>query len=159
MVRFIANGKRLMKGRNIMEEVEKSIEDKQERTKVLEGLLGYILTSTQVFSSYYHQNSLKLYTLFFSYSCFSCHGNNIFCTKLTKKKNLKKKKTQEAAVVPPYVALAIRPNPGYWEHVKVNADDLVVQGISASEFLKYKETIFDEEWYVPSTFNETNHII
>jgi hypothetical protein len=31
-----------------MEEIEKSIEDKNERSSVLEGLLGYILTSTKV---------------------------------------------------------------------------------------------------------------
>ncbi|PON63254.1 Sucrose synthase [Trema orientale] len=97
--RFVAQGKRLMKAHNIMEEVEQSIEDKNERSKVLEGMLGYILTSTQ-----------------------------------------------EAAVVPPNVALAIRPNPGYWEYVTVRADDLAVDGISPLEFLKYKESIFDEDW-------------
>ena len=37
-----------MKRQHTMEEVEKSIEDKHERSKVLEGLLGYILNSTQV---------------------------------------------------------------------------------------------------------------
>lgn len=55
---------------------------------------------------------------------------------------------QEAAVVPPYVAFAVRPNPGFWEFVKVNADDLAVDGITASEYLKFKEMIFDENWYV-----------
>ncbi|KAF4404532.1 hypothetical protein G4B88_005918 [Cannabis sativa] len=97
--RFVAQGKRLMKAQNIMKEVDQSIPDVQERSKVLEGLLGYILTSTQ-----------------------------------------------EAAVVPPCVAMAIRPNPGYWEYVKINADDLTVDGISASDFLKYKELIFDQDW-------------
>ncbi|EXB80246.1 Sucrose synthase 2 [Morus notabilis] len=97
--RFVSKGKRLMKGHNIMEEVEKSIEDKVERSKVLEGMLGYILISTR-----------------------------------------------EAAVVPPYVGLAIRPNPGYWEYVQVNSDDLTVEGISALDFLKFKEMIFDENW-------------
>ena len=53
---------------------------------------------------------------------------------------------QEAAVVPPYVALAVRPNPGFWEFVKVNANDLTVDSISASEYLKFKESIFDENW-------------
>ncbi|KAK9996706.1 hypothetical protein SO802_021392 [Lithocarpus litseifolius] len=96
---FVAMGKRLMKRQHTMEEVEKSIEDKHERSKMLEGLLGYILNSTQ-----------------------------------------------EAAVVPPYVALAVRPNPGFWEFVKVNANDLTVDSISASEYLKFKETIFDENW-------------
>ncbi|CAB4311890.1 unnamed protein product [Prunus armeniaca] len=97
--RFVAMGKRLMKMQHVMEELEKSIEDKHERSKVLEGLLGYIISSTQ-----------------------------------------------EAAVVPPYVAFAVRPNPGFWEFVKVNADDLAVDGITASEYLKFKEMIFDENW-------------
>ncbi|XP_021745173.1 sucrose synthase 5-like isoform X1 [Chenopodium quinoa] len=54
--------------------------------------------------------------------------------------------TQEAAVVPPHVAFAVRPNPGYWEYVKVNANDLTVEGINATEYLKFKETIYDEKW-------------
>ena len=53
---------------------------------------------------------------------------------------------QEAAVVPPYVAFAVRPNPGYWEYVKVSADELAVEGIEVSEYLKFKEMIFDEKW-------------
>ncbi|XP_027922435.1 sucrose synthase 7-like [Vigna unguiculata] len=97
--RFVASGKRLMKQYHVMEDVEKSVEDKAERKKLLDGMLGYI---------------------------FSC--------------------TQEAAVVPPYVAFAVRPNPGFWEYVKVNADDLQVEGIDAVEYLKYKEMIFDEKW-------------
>ncbi|XP_014516351.1 sucrose synthase 7 [Vigna radiata var. radiata] len=97
--RFVASGKRLMKQYHVMDDVEKSVEDKAERKKLLDGMLGYI---------------------------FSC--------------------TQEAAVVPPYVAFAVRPNPGFWEYVKVNADDLQVEGIDAVEYLKYKELIFDEKW-------------
>ncbi|KAF5201293.1 Sucrose synthase, partial [Thalictrum thalictroides] len=97
--RFVSKGKWLMKQKDIMEELERSIEDKVERTKVLESVLGYILT-----------------------------------------------KTQEAAVVPPYIAFSVRPNPGFWEFVKVCADDLVVEGITATEYLKFKETIYDEKW-------------
>ncbi|BAU02606.1 hypothetical protein LR48_Vigan10g045900 [Vigna angularis] len=97
--RFVASGKRLMKQYHVMDDLEKSVEDKAERKKLLDGMLGYI---------------------------FSC--------------------TQEAAVVPPYVAFAVRPNPGFWEYVKVNADDLQVEGIDAVEYLKYKELIFDEKW-------------
>lgn len=37
-----------MKHQNLMDEIEKSIEDKVERSKVLEGSLGRILSSTQV---------------------------------------------------------------------------------------------------------------
>ena len=55
---------------------------------------------------------------------------------------------QEAVVVPPYVAFAIRPNPGFWEFVKVNAEDLSVEGITVPDFLKFKEMLYDEKWYV-----------
>lgn len=60
---------------------------------------------------------------------------------------------QEAVVVPPHVAFAVRPSPGYLEYVKVTADDLSVEAISVSDFLRFKELIFDEEWYVqPSRY-------
>ncbi|KAA8541495.1 hypothetical protein F0562_025458 [Nyssa sinensis] len=97
--RFVEMGRRLLKTHHIMEEVEKSIEDKHERNKVLEGLLGQVLISTQ-----------------------------------------------EAAVIPPYVAFAVRRNPGFWEYIKVDADDLKVDGITATDYLKFKEIIYDENW-------------
>jgi sucrose synthase len=37
-----------MKRQHLMDEVDESIQDKNERQKVLEGLLGYILSCTQV---------------------------------------------------------------------------------------------------------------
>lgn len=46
--RFVAAGKRLMKYHEIMEDMEKSIEDNAEMSKLLDGLLGYILSSTKV---------------------------------------------------------------------------------------------------------------
>ncbi|KAI3462231.1 hypothetical protein Pfo_018894 [Paulownia fortunei] len=97
--KYIEKGKRLIKLQHLMGEMEQVIDDKAERTQLLEGLLGYIL-----------------------------------CT------------TQEAAVVPPYVAFAIRPSPGFWEYVKVSANDLSVEGITATEYLKYKEMTVDEAW-------------
>lgn len=96
---FTGNGKRLMKPHNLKEEIEKSIEDKRERAKVLDGLLSHIFDSTQ-----------------------------------------------EAVVVPPSVSLAVRRNPGSWEFVKINADDLSADSITARDYLKLKETIYDENW-------------
>jgi len=55
---------------------------------------------------------------------------------------------QEAVVDPPYVAFAIRPNPGVWEFVKVSSDDLSVETITPTEFLKFKERVIDEKWWV-----------
>ncbi|XP_076954165.1 sucrose synthase 7-like [Bidens hawaiensis] len=97
--KYIEKGNRMMKRDHLMKEMETVIDDKDEKAQLLEGLLGYIL-----------------------------------CT------------TQEAAVVPPYVAFAIRPNPGFWEFVKVNSNDLSVEGITATDYLKFKETIVDETW-------------
>ncbi|XP_042500308.1 sucrose synthase 7-like isoform X1 [Macadamia integrifolia] len=96
---FTSKGKRLMKVHHLRNEIDASIEDKLERAKVMEGLLGFILCSTQ-----------------------------------------------EAAVVPPHVAFAVRTNPGFWEFVKVNSEDLSVDGITPAEYLKFKETISDEKW-------------
>lgn len=50
--------------------------------------------------------------------------------------------------MPPHVAFAIRPNPGFWEFVEVNSDDLSVEAITVTDFLKFKELVFDEDWYV-----------
>ncbi|KAL0663800.1 hypothetical protein Bca4012_100637 [Brassica carinata] len=96
---FVKGGKRLMKRENLMNEIEKCIEDSNDRKKIMEGLFGYILTCTQ-----------------------------------------------EVAVVPPFVALAARPDPGFWEYVKVNAGDLSVDEITATDYLKLKESVFDESW-------------
>jgi hypothetical protein len=80
---------------------------------------------------------------------FSLHYLSVSCTPTSAKKTnfvFHLKTMQEAAVVPPYVAFAVRPNPGFWEFVKVNAEDLSVDGITTSEYLKFKEMIFDENW-------------
>lgn len=91
----------------------------------------------------------------FSYylSSLRFHAHPQTSARLCVQKEKKKKPTfshlktmQEAAVVPPYVAFAVRPNPGFWEFVKVNAEDLSVDSITTSEYLKFKEMIFDENW-------------
>ncbi|KAF3792261.1 Sucrose synthase 4 [Nymphaea thermarum] len=51
--------------------------------------------------------------------------------------------TQEAIVVPPWVALAVRPRPGIWEYVRVNVHELVVEQLSVPEYLKFKEALVD----------------
>lgn len=55
---------------------------------------------------------------------------------------------QEAVVDPPYVAFAIRPNPGVWEFVKVSSEDLSVEAITPTDYLKFKERVHDEKWYI-----------
>ncbi|CAJ2652964.1 unnamed protein product [Trifolium pratense] len=97
--KYLEKGRRVMKLHDLMEEVERTIDDKIERNHVLEGNLGFILSSTQ-----------------------------------------------EAVVEPPYVAFAIRPNPGVWEHVRVNSEDLSVEPITSTQYLKFKERVYDEKW-------------
>lgn len=46
--KYIEKGKRMMKLNHLMDEMERVIDDKVERNHVLEGVLGYILCSTQV---------------------------------------------------------------------------------------------------------------
>lgn len=46
--KYTEKGKRLMKLHHLMGEMEQVIEDEAERNQLLEGLLGYILCTTQV---------------------------------------------------------------------------------------------------------------
>jgi len=46
---------------------------------------------------------------------------------------------QEAIVLPPWIALAVRPRPGVWEYVRVNVDELTVEQLSVAEYLEFKE--------------------
>lgn len=46
--KYVEQGKRLMKLQHLMSEMEKVIDDNAERTQLMEGLLGYILCTTQV---------------------------------------------------------------------------------------------------------------
>jgi len=56
--KYLEKGRRIMKHHHLMEEMELVIDDKSERSQVLEGILGFILSSTQVISfhslSYMH---------------------------------------------------------------------------------------------------------
>jgi sucrose synthase len=55
---------------------------------------------------------------------------------------------QEAIVDPPYVAFAVRPDPEVWEYVKVSSENLSVEPITSTDYLKFKERIYDEKWYI-----------
>lgn len=50
---------------------------------------------------------------------------------------------QEAIVLPPFVALAVRPRPGVWEFVRVNVYQLSVDELTVSEYLRFKEELVD----------------
>ncbi|KAK9274830.1 hypothetical protein L1049_022082 [Liquidambar formosana] len=51
------------------------------------------------------------------------------------------KSTQEAIVLAPWVALAVRPRPGVWDYIRVNVNALVVEVLTPSEYLHFKEEL------------------
>ncbi|XP_030530521.1 sucrose synthase [Rhodamnia argentea] len=51
--------------------------------------------------------------------------------------------SQEAIVLPPWIALAVRPRPGVWEYIRVNVHALVVEELRVTEFLHFKEELVD----------------
>lgn len=53
---------------------------------------------------------------------------------------------QEAIVLPPWIALAIRPRPGVWEYVRVNVSELAVEELTVPEYLQFKEELADGRW-------------
>uniref|UniRef100_A0A1D1Z3C2 Sucrose synthase n=1 Tax=Anthurium amnicola TaxID=1678845 RepID=A0A1D1Z3C2_9ARAE len=53
------------------------------------------------------------------------------------------KTAQEAIVLPPFVAIAVRPRPGVWEYVRVNVYELSVEQLSVAEYLRFKEELVD----------------
>ncbi|GMY23145.1 sucrose synthase [Fagus crenata] len=46
-----------------------------------------------------------------------------------------------AIVLPPWVALAVRPRPGVWEYIRVNVHALVVEELRVPEYLHFKEEV------------------
>lgn len=46
--KYLEKGRRIMKIHHLMEEMDRTIDDKSERNQVLEGTLGFILSTTQV---------------------------------------------------------------------------------------------------------------
>lgn len=46
-------------------------------------------------------------------------------------------------MLPPFVALAVRPRPGVWEYVRVNVYDLSVEQLTIPEYLCFKEELVD----------------
>ncbi|KAL5218115.1 hypothetical protein ABZP36_018799 [Zizania latifolia] len=57
--------------------------------------------------------------------------------------------TQEAIVLPPFVAIAVRPRPGVWEYVRVNVHELSVEQLTVSEYLRFKEELVDGQYNDP----------
>ncbi|KAJ1402384.1 Sucrose synthase [Sesbania bispinosa] len=53
------------------------------------------------------------------------------------------KAAQDAIVLPPFVAIAVRPRPGVWEYVRVNIFELSVEQLSVSDYLRLKEELVE----------------
>ncbi|KAM7462256.1 hypothetical protein LguiA_030377 [Lonicera macranthoides] len=54
-----------------------------------------------------------------------------------------------AIVLPPFVAVAIRPRPGVWEYICVNVYELSVDQLGVSEYLCFKEEVVDGRKLLP----------
>ena len=69
-----------MKRENLMNEIEKCIEDSNDRKKIMEGLFGYILTCTQVIYDLHYHLQLRqgLISCCFNYSG-SSSGSTLCC--------------------------------------------------------------------------------
>ncbi|KAI3833499.1 hypothetical protein MKW98_024498 [Papaver atlanticum] len=67
---------------------------------------------------------------------------------------------QEAIVLPPWVALAVRPRPGVWEYIRVNVEALATEELTASEYLQFKEHLVngrtDENFMLELDFEPFN---
>ncbi|KAJ8623252.1 hypothetical protein MRB53_031781 [Persea americana] len=59
------------------------------------------------------------------------------------------KSAQEAVILPPFVAIAIRPRPGVWEYVRVNIHQLSVEQLTVSEYLQFKEELVGKRFNDP----------
>lgn len=46
--RYVSQGKRLMKRQQLLDELDKSVDDKADKDQLLQGFLGYVISSTQV---------------------------------------------------------------------------------------------------------------
>lgn len=46
-------------------------------------------------------------------------------------------------MLPPFVALAVRPRPGVWEYLRIDVHGLIVDQLNASEYLKFKEELVE----------------
>lgn len=49
-------------------------------------------------------------------------------------------------MLPPFVAIAVRPRPGVWEYVRVNVHELSVEQLTVSEYLRFKEELVDGQY-------------
>ncbi|XP_047317282.1 sucrose synthase 5-like [Impatiens glandulifera] len=98
-LRLMAKGKRVMKGQQFREDIEKSTGEKLDQRSSKLFLDGEVINACQ-----------------------------------------------EAIVLPPYVALAIRTSPGSWEYIKLNSETFEAQSIPSRDYLKLKELIFDVNW-------------
>jgi len=49
-------------------------------------------------------------------------------------------------VLPPFVAIAVRPRPGVWEYVRLNVHELSVEQLTVPEYLRFKEELVDGQY-------------
>lgn len=51
-------------------------------------------------------------------------------------------------MLPPWLGLAVRPRPGIWEYLRINVEELILEELSVSEYLGFKEQLANSTEYV-----------
>ena len=54
-------------------------------------------------------------------------------------------------MLPPFVAIAVRPRPGVWEYVRLNVHELSVEQLTVPEYLRFKEGLVDGQYVLLPT--------
>lgn len=48
---------------------------------------------------------------------------------------------QEAVILPPWIAFAVRSRPGVWDYIRVSLKELTVEKLTVSEYLRLQEEL------------------
>jgi len=136
LLRYVAGGKGLLQPQDLLDHVEKIIQEDEGMQKLKEGPLFKELESTQVNSIYLSYSFDKLQIMLeFSLGF-------LVLADFTKLLFLL---SQQAIVLPPFVSIALRPRPGVWDYFSINAFELSVDSLNVAEYLRVKEELVDGE--------------
>ncbi|XP_024356635.1 sucrose synthase 3 [Physcomitrium patens] len=110
---------------SLKERVESSLQE--HRNELLHLLQGYVAQGRSILQPHHLQDQLAAVHD-------AAHIQDTAIGKLLQN-------CQEAMVSPPWVGFAVRPRPGIWEYVRINVEELIVEELSVSEYLGFKEQL------------------
>jgi len=136
LLRYVAGDKGLLQPHDLLDHVEKIIQEDEGMHKLKEGPFFKELESAQVNSIYLSYSFDKLQIMLeFSLGF-------LVLADFTKLLFLL---SQEAIVLPPFVSIALCPRPGVWDYFRINAFELSVDSLNVAEYLRFKEELVDGE--------------